>query len=238
MAGTKKDKLRINETHFQVEEIAFYPFQSATASRYVFNIPNPIIPGEELKNTQPQARLRTAHVGKTTNLPMRHFFGVLLLRNEIQAVQGKPLNREQLRRELYKEYPTLIKECGNFFKKFSDYRRAYILGTLHANQQPPLLYPLFYVDGYVRHQTYRSQFVGFEFVRRLLIAEKFADPRFFKPEELNRFRFEAAADKPSPYDTWTIPSEIAVSRLEAELNKKLFNSLDFPPGYERGRHPI
>jgi hypothetical protein len=138
------------------------------------------------------------------------------------------VDREGLLRNFRKEFPGLAARVSrNYSTKFSSYTNAYNKGRLYKNQLLPPLYAFAWnKNGYIRHPSYFNQLIGFQFCKRVLTTARFADPRFFDLSELARIR-----EDEDQYEGWHVPSEVEVSKLEAEIKKPLFNCIEFPNGY-------
>lgn len=217
----------IVKTYLQLTEITCHP-KTRKVKRKEYEIPDTI--GVEKINKRVRA-MPTRLQGRGSNLPKLHYLAALLLRNEILGCIQQAMDRQGLLRCFRREFPGMTASLSNkYFSRFANYHSRYNRGALYVHQNMPPLYSFYWTkEGYIRHSTYQSQFIGFEFIKRMLTNNQFADPRFFTRMEMEQYREE---------EDWHVPLEAEIVRIEAEIKKPIYNSIEFPPGYEKGRHPI
>jgi hypothetical protein len=59
----------------------------------------------------------------------------------------------------------------------------------------------------------------------------FADPRFFTPEEIEKYRrYEKLG--------WTVPDQSIIDKIERQIGKPLYDSIYFPSGYTKEYDPL
>lgn len=219
-------------TSVTIEDVWFNP-TSNKLHQHFYEVP------DEYDPPKPEQRLKSAFrnpklLGKRTNLPKTYFLGVLLYQNEVQGCMTKGADRHGLVRALRKEYPTdwTIKNTKYYLKKFSEYRKAYNEGTLIPDTPMPALYCWNWnAHGFIRHNIRISMMLNFDYCYRMLKTEKFMDPRFFKKErilEVHKNRDEGDTG----YDDWHIPLIADIEAIEKKIEKPLYKSITFPPGFE------
>lgn len=223
----------MNKTQFtfcEVEDIRYCP-ASGKLYRQAYEIPDKFEPLKIVEKREHKFK-RPDLVGKTSGMSRLQYLAVLLLKNEINACNGQAVVQDTIYRRLRKEFPLWDKKASlNFLREFSKYRNKYNQGTLHAEQPTPLLFSFHYNEnGYICHKIRKKDMLSFPFIRGELQARKFADPRFFTPEEMQTFRDRAEAN-PDKYAHWVIPLAAEVRFLEKELGKPLYNSVTFADGY-------
>jgi hypothetical protein len=210
----------ITKTNVVITELTVDP-KTREVTRSDFLIPDTILPVEVKfrKRSYTNAKL-----GRSLHLPRLHYFGALLLKNEVLACQQRAADSEGLLRAFRKEYPEIpAKQSRMYQTRFPNYRSNYNKGRLYNQQQMPPLYSFAYTkNGYIRHSRVHTELLNFEFCKRVLTQAKFADPRFFTPEEIIHYR---------EVEGWHVPFEHEIQKLEAEIQKPLYNSIEFPPGY-------
>ena len=168
--------------------------------------------------------------GRRSKLPRLHLLAALFLRNEILGCMQQALDREGILRNFRREFPEMSAQVSrNYFNRYSTYTHKYNTGRLYARQPMPPLYSFYWTkDGYIRHPSYQTQLIGFEFCKRHLTKNKIADPRFFTLDEMNQLDEEE----------WHIPGLADIQKIEAEIKKPVYNSIEFPDGYGKNYNPI
>lgn len=228
--------MKTETTFCKIEDIQFAP-GSGKVTRKLFLIPESF---EVVETRTRIARVLTRPdlVGRATKLTKTQYLGILLLRNEINACMGKPVTQEVIFRQLRKEFPKWeLKQAVAFFSDISKYRKRYNACTLYASQSPPVLFSFYYNDnGYICHHLRRKDMLSFSFCRDLVRSNKFADPRFHSPKEMEAIRQTLLTankeQKQCPYTNWIVPSNVDIGIIEQNINKPLFNSITFASGYE------
>jgi hypothetical protein len=217
----------IIESYLVITEISINP-NNKHVSRKEYRNPDQILSnGENLK-----LRKRTPVLsGKATNLAKYEYIAALLLRNEILGCLQKALDLEGLLRNYRREFSkSSAKESRNLFTKLSSLRGRYNKGCLYTRQSmPPLFSFPWNKNGYIRHRSRPSIIAGFEYCKRILLKDRFIDPRFFNEQE--RAQYEQDND-------YHVPALAEIQRIEAELGKPLYNSIEFPSGYGKGHTTI
>jgi hypothetical protein len=220
----------IIESYLVITEIKINP-NSKQVSRKEYRNPDQILSnGNDLK-----LRHRTpALSGKATNLAKYEYIAALLLRNEILGCQQKALDLEGLLRNYRREFSAgSAKESRKLFTKLSSLRGRYNQGRLYLRQTMPPLYSFpWNKDGYIRHRSRPSIIAGFEYCKRVVLKARFIDPRFFTEQERSQY----AEDK--DVTLYHVPALADIQRIEAELGKPLYNSIEFPSGYGKGHTTI
>lgn len=203
--------------------------------RRCFRIPDGIT--SVITDGKMQPRLKTQVKSRSLKITKIQMFGALLLKNELLGCVQTPLDREGLLRSMRREFPKWSSvQSRNFFNKFSDKRNLYNQGKLHRYQTMPPLYAWVWGPaGYIVHHRYQKQFLSFDYCKRHLVQCKIADPRFFDPSERDTIARKMLNGNATD---WHLPPEAEVIAIENEIGKSLFNSLKFPPGYEKGKNPI
>ena len=202
-------------------------------SHTYYNIPDAVQPGMPLESINKIKFISRMKLGKTTQLPKRQYFESLFLRNEILACKQMALGRIALIREYRKEFPG---ETQSHYARFGDnlrkYRSYYNARKLYVNQSPLVLYSFSYnPKGYITHTTKHTYLLSFQYCRRVLKQANFADPRFFTPEEIAKYRrYEKLG--------WTVPDESIITKIEKQIGKPLYDSILFPSGYTKEYDPI
>jgi hypothetical protein len=223
-------------TFCQIEDLQYSP-GSGKITRAMYAIPDSYEVVEthtRLKNSLKRLDL----IGRSTRLTKTQFLSILFLRNEINACTGKPVSQDIIFRQLRKEFPQWeLKQAKSFFRDISKYRKRYNERKLYSGQPSPILYSFYYNDnGYICHHLRRKDMMTFDLCRSIVELNKFADPRFFTKKELSEMRQKLLkAEKeniPSSFTTWTIPNEIEVETVEANIKKPLFNSITFADGFQ------
>jgi hypothetical protein len=217
-------------TFCKIEDIQFSP-ASGQLTRQFFDIPDKYEPIKVIERKIRQNR-RPDNIGKTSNMTRLQYFEMLLMKNEINACNAKAVTQDIIFRYLRKEFPSWAASAADsFFTKIAKYRHAYNNGELYLHQPTPLLFSFYYNDdGYICHKIRRKDMLSFPFCRGELTVRRFADPRFFTPEEIEELRIKLM--KGSAYaKEWTIPVASEIRLLEKELGKPLFNSVTFADGY-------
>jgi len=224
----------ITETYLEINEVRLNP-----KNNYVTYSQHRIT--DQLVSTRHKGAVakKVKADGIKTKLPKTHFFGALLLRNEILGCVAQASDKYFLLRNMRKEYPDWSKSASDvYLKNFSDKRNSYITGNLYASQVLPPLYCWYWNNkGYIRHPTLTSQLISFQYCKRQLKQEQFADPRFFTVEELNELRTKQS-DNDRDYINWHVPSIVEIQTIEAEIKKPIYDSIQFPSGYGKEYNPI
>jgi hypothetical protein len=135
-------------------------------------------------------------------------------------------------RSLRKEFPELdYKKAKYLYTKFSTYRKDYLAGTIIPGQPRPALYAWYYsAQGFIHHPVKRTLLLSFDFCLRLLKVDKFMDPRFFTLEKITEAH-KAVEDGSDKYDNWHLPLIADITAIEKEIQKPLYDSITFPPGF-------
>lgn len=182
---------------------------------------------------------KTKLKGSSTNLPKTHYLGALLLRNEILGCIAQATDKHFLIRNMRKEYPKWKMSAANtYLHSFSDKRKAYNTGTLYAKQSIPPLYCFYWnKEGYIHHPRLRSQLLSFQYCKRQLTQEQFADPRFFTPMELANI-IDQQLKEHTDYINWHVPVPSEIQAIEAEIKKPIYDSIQFPSGFGKEHNPI
>lgn len=217
----------IVKTYLHVTEIQINR-KTKRVHRKHYKIPD-VITSEPCKK---RARASTATViGMKSKLPRVHFLAALFLRNEILGCMQKAMDREGLLRNFRREFPEMSANVSrNYINQLSKYYKNYNKGRLYTNQAMPPLYAFYWTkNGYIRHPAYQTTMVGFEFCKRLLTKNKFADPRFFTMDELRQYEEDPE---------WHVPALAEIQKIEAEIQKPLYDSIEFPHGYGKNYNPI
>lgn len=178
-----------------------------------------------------RVRCSTASViGARTRLPRLHFLAALFLRVEILGTVQQSMDKEAMLRSFRKEFPHVSAQVSRrYFDRMASYLSEYNKGRLYKDQRMPPLYSFNWnKSGYIRHNRLQSQLLSFQFCKRLLSKSKFADPRFFTEHE--RRTVEELG--------WHVPLPAEVARIEAEIKKPLYDSIEFPPGYGKNYDPL
>lgn len=208
--------------YITIEQITVFPSRNVKRSNYRY--PDTIL------SQHPRFVIRSrgaAIQGKATNLPKLHYLGALLLRNEVLGCIQQAMDTESLLRNFRREFPkSSARQSRKYFDRISTYRSNYNKGKLYRTQNLPPLYSFpWNSSGYIRHPSKPSILIGFEFCKRRLIKEKFIDPRFFNEQEREEYRKD---------ETFHVPLLIEIQRIEAEIKKPIYNSIEFPSGYGKG----
>lgn len=215
----------------RVEDIQYCPASNRLLRR-MYEVPEncePEVVNEKIR----RVHTRPALIGRTTKMYKLEYLGVLLLRGEINACEGKPVTSDIIIRQLRREFPLWDRKAAdNFVKDLSKYRNLYNQGKLHAQQSIPALYAFYYnEDGYICHKTIRKQMLTFPFCKQTLQIVGFADPRFFTIKEIADLRKRRANDSDSSIRDWIIPLQADIDAIERSIGKPLFNSITFADGY-------
>lgn len=217
----------IIKTYLQLTEIRIHP-KSRKVKRKQYKIPDVITSAPVTGKVRSSS---ATIIGQKSKLPRLHFLAALILRNEIHACVQQVVDRETLLRNFRKEFPEMSARVSrNYFARFSTHAYRYNNGRLYANQPMPPLYCFYWnKNGYMRHPNYQTQLIGFQFCKRLLTKNRFADPRFFTLDEINQV---------SDDDDWHVPALAEISKIEAEIKKPIYNSIEFPDGYGIYHNPV
>lgn len=202
-----------------------------TIHRRNYKIPHTM---EAIKVKPLTRKLKAGHAkSRTKNITKARFLASLFLHNEISACNQKVIDREGMLRSMRREFPAWpARQSRNYFNRWSTHRHLYNQGRMHDSQPLPLLYAWAWtVDGYIRHSKTLKQYLSYEYCRRHLLKAKFIDPRFFTKEEITEIREKEEKNDESQ---WNIPSLKEIELLEKQVGKPLYNSIQFPPGYEKG----
>tara|TARA_E500000305_G_C3937906_1_gene196020 strand:- start:10 stop:771 length:762 start_codon:yes stop_codon:yes gene_type:complete len=222
----------IVETYLNINEVRLNPSNNYVTYRN-YRIPNQLTAARHEGRVVKPAKVK----GTKTNLPKTHFFAALLLRNEILGCQSLATDKHFLIRNMRKEYPTWKNSAAQaYVNNFSDKRKGYNTGTLYSSQQMPPLYCFYWnQDGYIRHPKLKTQLLSFQYCKRHLTQEKFADPRFFTPTEISLL----LSDHLNVRDNdWHIPLSGEISAIEAQIKKPIYDSIQFPSGYGKDFNPM
>ena len=230
--GKSKSDNTFEDNEHLVEDIRFN-IREKSARRIVYVIPGTIIPTQYCPYQKRQG-FNVKELGATTKLPKRHFFAVLILRNEILACLGQAVSKPVLQRQFMKEFPSTRKTLAkSYFANFTKKRYDYNNGQMYKDHRIPPLFCFYYNEsGYIRHSLYPTQLANYAHCRRQLLKAKFADPRFFTLTQMEQFRLGLLNDDPE-YDGWHIPDLNEVQSIEAKIKKPLYDAITFPPGYGR-----
>jgi hypothetical protein len=217
-------------TFCKVEDIQFMP-ASGKLVRQFYDIPDKYEPIKIIEHKIRQNR-RPDNIGKTSNMTRLQYFEMLLMKNEINACNAKAVTQDIIFRYLRKEFPSWAATAADsFFTKIAKFRHAYNTGELYLHQRTPILFSFYYNDdGYICHKIRRKDMLSFPFCRGELTVRKFADPRFFTPEEIAALRKKVDAGVESAMK-WIIPVESEIRLLEKELGKPLYDAVTFADGY-------
>lgn len=216
----------------KVEEISIEP-SSRGVARYLYEVPDKYEPVQITTASLKRPRIALGKQGKTTGLHKAAYICVLLLKNEIDAMDHKAVPPEILGRRIRKEFPSWgsTYQAKHFSKQFGVIRNQYNSGSLYADQPRPVLYAFIYNDyGYIRHNSRRKELLSFNFCKSYVLGQRFIDPRFYTEKEIAKYR-KRQNDNPSNYGDLWIPTEIEIEAIEKKLNRPLFNSIVFPDGY-------
>jgi hypothetical protein len=223
----------ILETYLNINEVRLNPNNNYLTHRS-YRIPNQLTAARHKGRVVKPAKVK----GTKTNLPKTHFFAALLLRNEILGCLNQATDKHFLIRNMRKEYPTWKKTAAeSYVNNFSDKRKAYNTGTLYASQQVPPLYCFYWNEnGYIRHPKLKTQLLSFQYCKRHLTQEKFADPRFFTSTEISILLSKYLNNAIDP--DWHIPLSGEISAIEAQIKKPIYDSIEFPSGYGKDFNPM
>lgn len=228
MPRRKREELVITN-YLLLDEITISDDKKVTRRNY--KIPHTM---EAVRVTAPKHRTVSFEKRSSTGgLSKKRFLASLFLHNEIKSCVQEVIDREGMLRSMRREFKNWpARQSRNFFNHWSTHRRMYNEGRLHHEQPLPLLYAwVWNVDGYIRHSKVITQYYSFEYCRRHLLAAKFLDPRFFTLKEIKERRdMEAKEDE----HLWNIPSLSEIKQVEEIIKRPLYNSILFPPGYEKG----
>ena len=169
--------------------------------------------------------------GSNTKLTLSQYIERLFLRNELEALRGKPLTRPQLEHNIFKEFPHLrLDRLKDKRRTLGTYHTSYNRGCLFASQTPPILTSFRYSDeGFIVDPMKPDNYMTFDACKRVAANYRIADPRFFSYPELTEIR-KALSNQEEPWIFWNVPTHEETLRLEKTLNKKLYNCLRFPEG--------
>lgn len=217
-------------TFCNIEDIQFCP-ASGKLYRQHYEIPDKYEPIRVVNKIVRQNK-DPSNIGKTSKMTRLQYFEMLLMKNEINACQGKPVTQDIIFRFLRKEFPAWpARAADTFFSKISKYRNSYNIGELYVHQNKPILFSWYYNNnGYICHKIRRNDMLSFPFCRGELSTRKIADPRFFTKEEIAKKREAAKAGSKTALE-WAIPIEAEVRAIEDQLGKPLFNAITFADGY-------
>lgn len=210
-----------------------FVLESGNNSHKYYTIPESIKPGMPIESEHKITNISRLKLGKATQLPKRQFFESLFLRNEILACKQMAMTRIGITREYRREFP---QETKQHYNRFSDllrkYKNEYNTRKLYVNQPPLILWAFNYsTHGYITHTSKYNYLLSFKYCRRLLMGANFADPRFFTEAEIDKYRKYSKLG-------WATPDKSAVNRIERQIGKPLYNSIQFPDGYTKEYDPI
>lgn len=223
-------KLKKQFSFSLVEDIRFCP-ASGKLYRQLYEMPDKYEPMKVVEKVSRRPK-RPDLIGRTTGLSRLEYLGILFLQNEIGACMGQPAEQNVIFRRLRKEFPLWDGDKAlKFFREFSKYRNNYNRGTLYAGQHAPVLYSFYYNErGYICHKLRRKDMLSFPYCRGELSSRKFADPRFFSPEELSELRQRQLKGNSTAL-LWNVPTEAEIRAIEAKIEKPLYDSVTFADGY-------
>lgn len=223
----------IIESYLQINELIISKKGKVQQRNYT-------IPDQILSNSEKPTRLSgAARLGTTKKLPILHWYAALLLRNEISGCSHEALDKEGLLRNLRAEYPTLTaKASRRYVSDFGKFRSKYNNGQLFNGQTVPPLYCWFWnASSYIVHPKAKKTLLSFQFCRRYLESVKFADPRFFSSMELETMR-QQQFDHDPEITNWHVPALAETQQIESQLQKPLYDAIEWPSGYSKNYNPI
>lgn len=207
--------------------------ESGNNQHNYYNIPDAVKPGMPIDSVSKIKYISRMKLGRTSQLPKRHYIESLFIRNEILACKQMAMSRVGLTREYRKEFQG---ETKNHYARFGDlvrrYRSEYNTLKLYTDQPPLILFSFNYNPrGLITHTSRYTALLSFQYCKRLLKKANFADPRFFTKEEIDKYRrYEKLG--------WTVPDQTIIDKIERQIGKPLYDSIYFPSGYTKEHDPI
>ena len=228
----------IEKVYLNIEELKLNP-KTNKLQRTFHHIPDKVV------SVKPTTRVKqlgsNVKLGRSAKLPKSHYLAALLLRNEILGCLSQATDREGILRNMRHEYRDTnwtSSASRKYMERFSCIRSDFNNGRLHRNQNIPTLF-CFWWDhqSYIHHPRFKTQYLSFQYCKRELRKALFADPRFFTRSEISVIIDWQANDDPQGKD-WHVPALSDIEKIEAEIQKPLYNSIEFPSGYDKDHNPI